>query len=325
MGPAVLRLPANEAPEHERPDLLREFFQRLGVRYEVAATGREPINIDLTLRRLPGLQFSSGTLQGARYLRTRDNNDPAEDVGLVVNPSGSLLLSQRGEEIELAEGDATLVDFTEALHSVHRAPGDMLVMRFPRAELAPRLANSRDCALRRITRGTPALSLLARYINMAEHSGGNEALQHIVVSHFYDLAAVAIGATRDALVLAQGRGLRAARLHALKQDIAKNIHRTDLSVGALAARHGCTPRCIQRLFEIDGASFTEYVLEQRLARAHRMLKDPRREREKISTIALDAGFGDLSYFNRAFRRRYGEAPSGIRAGSQGSMNQSPPL
>jgi hypothetical protein len=44
---------------------------------------------------------------------------------------------------------------------------------------------------------------------------------------------------------------------------------------------------------------------RRLARAHRLLGDPRRGPEKISAVALDCGFGDVSYFNRAFRRRYG--------------------
>jgi AraC-like DNA-binding protein len=34
---------------------------------------------------------------------------------------------------------------------------------------------------------------------------------------------------------------------------------------------------------------------------------------KISVIACDAGFGDLSYFNRTFRRAYGVSPSDIRA------------
>ena len=54
------------------------------------------------------------------------------------------------------------------------------------------------------------------------------------------------------------------------------------------------------------------MLAQRLACAHRLLTDPRHDGEKISTIALDAGFGDLSYFNRAFRQRYGDTPSTIR-------------
>jgi AraC-like DNA-binding protein len=33
---------------------------------------------------------------------------------------------------------------------------------------------------------------------------------------------------------------------------------------------------------------------------------------KIADIAAEAGFTDLSYFNRAFRRRYGETPSDLR-------------
>ena len=118
--------------------------------------------------------------------------------------------------------------------------------------------------------------------------------------------------TRDAAELAEGCGLRAARLHAIKQDIAKHLSQPGLSITALALRHGCTPRFIQRLFEREGTSFTDYVLTQRLACAHRLLTDLRHAGEKISTIAFDAGFGDVSYFNRAFRQRYGDTPSAIR-------------
>jgi AraC-like DNA-binding protein len=32
----------------------------------------------------------------------------------------------------------------------------------------------------------------------------------------------------------------------------------------------------------------------------------------IAAIAYDAGFGDLSYFNRAFKRHYGATPSEVR-------------
>jgi AraC-like DNA-binding protein len=53
--------------------------------------------------------------------------------------------------------------------------------------------------------------------------------------------------------------------------------------------------------ESDGTSFSEYVLNQRLENAHRMLSDERFAGRSISQIA-DIGFGDLSYFNRTFRR-----------------------
>ena len=79
----------------------------------------------------------------------------------------------------------------------------------------------------------------------------------------------------------------------------------------------CTPRFVQRLFEQDGTTFSEYVLAQRLARAHGVLSDPRRDAERISEVALDCGFGDVSYFNRAFRRHYGAAPSDVRAQTHG--------
>jgi len=44
--------------------------------------------------------------------------------------------------------------------------------------------------------------------------------------------------------------------------------------------------------------------------AHREL---RASNAAISTIAFDAGFNDLSTFNRRFRREMGEAPGAYRA------------
>ena len=59
-------------------------------------------------------------------------------------------------------------------------------------------------------------------------------------------------------------------------------------------------------------TFSEFVLAQRLARARRMLADPRHDAETISAIAFACGFGDLSYFNRVFRRQYAATPTAVR-------------
>jgi AraC-like DNA-binding protein len=277
--------------------------------------GDDPIEIDLTLRVLPGIQLLSGKLQGARYTRVRESSDPTEDVGLVVNSRGPHLISQRGCEIMLGDGDATVVSLTEPLDTLHRPPGDMLVLRVPKPALAAHLVDAQDCILRRIPRGTAALGLLTGYVDIAcqEQAVADPDLQRLFVPHLYDLMAVTIGATRDATYMAYGRGLRAAQLHAIKQDIAEHLDHGDLSLSALSARHRCTERLVQRLFRTEGTTLTDYVLAQRLARAHRVLSDPHRHAEKISTIAYDCGFGDVSYFNRAFRRSYGTAPSDIRA------------
>jgi AraC-like DNA-binding protein len=49
-----------------------------------------------------------------------------------------------------------------------------------------------------------------------------------------------------------------------------------------------------------------------LRRAHRLLNNPRKISQPINAIALACGFGDLSYFNQSFRRRYGTTPTEVR-------------
>ena len=90
-----------------------------------------------------------------------------------------------------------------------------------------------------------------------------------------------------------------------------------LSPASVAAHLGVTARYVHMLFEGDHASFSQYVLEQRLLRARRMLGDPRCAGLTISAISLDAGFGDLSAFNRNVRRRFGCTPSELRNAAGG--------
>jgi AraC-like DNA-binding protein len=124
--------------------------------------------------------------------------------------------------------------------------------------------------------------------------------------------ALALGATREAAVIANARGMRAARLHAVKADIAANLTSRDLSVAAVALRQRVTPRYIHMLFDGEGTTFSQTVLAERLAYVHRLLLDPSRVHQSISAIAYASGFGDLSHFNHVFRRRYGATPSEVR-------------
>jgi AraC-like DNA-binding protein len=58
----------------------------------------------------------------------------------------------------------------------------------------------------------------------------------------------------------------------------------------------------------------------RLRAARRTLSDHRFRDHTIGAIAFDAGFGDLSYFNRAFGRRFGASPD-IRAQARRSWEE----
>lgn len=141
---------------------------------------------------------------------------------------------------------------------------------------------------------------------------GSAAFRKIVVAHLVDLAALAIGATRDADAQIAKRGLKAVRLQKVKRDIIENLGSADLSVGAVAERRRLTVRCVERLFEEEGTTFSHYVLERRLVRVRGMLTSPLCKLRPISELAYANGFGDISNFNRAFRRHFGAAPSEVR-------------
>ena len=96
-------------------------------------------------------------------------------------------------------------------------------------------------------------------------------------------------------------------------DVARRAADIDLGIASIARMHGLSSRYIQILFEEEGTTFSEYLGLQRLALAHRLLVDTGNDRRKISDVALAAGFGNVSYFNRAFRRLFGATPSEIRS------------
>jgi AraC-like DNA-binding protein len=163
--------------------------------------------------------------------------------------------------------------------------------------------------------------MLLRYLQLArdEQFLATGELKRAFAHHVVDLLALSIGATRDASEQARMRGVRAARLQAMKEDIRAALARPDLSVRTIAERHNVTPRYVQTLFDESGSTFTQFVLEQRLAAAYRHLTDVARPGVPVSTIAYEAGFADLSNFNRVFRRRFGCTPSEARSAARAAV------
>lgn len=116
----------------------------------------------------------------------------------------------------------------------------------------------------------------------------------------------------DNLERAAGSATPATRLAAAKTDIHTHLADPTLSARHVARRLGLSERSIYLLFERSGLSFASFVTDERLKRATAMLLDPARKQQRIGDIALATGFGDLSTFNRSFRRRYGRTPSSLR-------------
>ncbi|MCV0396320.1 MAG: helix-turn-helix transcriptional regulator [Rhizobiaceae bacterium] len=148
-----------------------------------------------------------------------------------------------------------------------------------------------------------------------ENAPGSPDTAGIVSAHFHDLIAAAVNHARDPRSSTERLGIRAARLKALKADIARHAHTADLTIDAVARRLRISPRYIRKLLAGENTTFSELVLSARLRRAHHILADPRQTDRSICDVAFGVGFGDLSYFNRTFRRRFGATPSDVRNGT----------
>jgi len=108
------------------------------------------------------------------------------------------------------------------------------------------------------------------------------------------------------------RGRRAAWQAAVLREIDDLIAARGLSAVTVGRRLGITARYVHLLLEDTGQSFSQLVLAKRLERAAGLLRAQEQPTRKISEIASACGFGDLSYFNRVFRKRYGRTPSDFR-------------
>jgi AraC-like DNA-binding protein len=305
-GPTrLIRIRTDDWPARERAAMFRDLHGHDRVRVEPARG--EPLRIDATIVRVPELALVWAHRSPLRS-DFADGNDR-----LVINLGGPAVATQCGREMSLERGDAIALAGSDRGSFTTSRAGRLITLEFPHGALIPLLRDPQHASARQIARHSLALRLLRGYVHAAHATASIEVggLPQLAITHMYDLAAMALGAAREAAEIANGRGVRAARLRAIKSDILARADR-ELSVEALAARHGVSARYVRMLFESDGTSVTDFVREERLKRAHAMLLSPRFAALKIAEVAFRVGFNDLSYFNRTFRRRFGRTPREVR-------------
>jgi AraC-like DNA-binding protein len=318
-GIPVLRFSTDDLPERDRLPMAREVYGHLIAKLDIEPARDMPLHFSVVARVLPGLVISSSSKSPVGSRRTRellaDGND---DVILALSPTAGNQVSQVGRELVSGSGEATLFSAADVSWMKAVSMPLCLNLSLKRRQLASLVPGLEDRFLLPVPANDTALQLLTRYVGLFEDplQLTTPELRRLAVNHVYDLVALALGATRDATETAKDGGVRAARLHAIKADVLAGLSQPGLTIAAIAVRHRVSPRYVQMLFEREGTTFSRFLLDQRLRRAHRMLTDPRLAERTITDIAAEAGFGDLSYFNRAFRRLYGETPSDTRAGSR---------
>lgn len=303
-----LQFSTRKLPVARRTTALRDLFDR-SVQLEIEADPDTPVEMEMLLA--PGLRrakmLSSLT---ARMSRPASMLADGEDtICLIMQTGGQMAIEQGRQEGVPQQGDGVLLVYREPA-VLHFSNSTYVSVRVPFSAIAMLSKNVDAAAALRIPREVEALSLLRAYVEGLPQRIADPRLGKLSATHIYDLMSLAIGATREGGEIARQRGVRAARLEAIKAALLRD---PTLDIDHLAARHNISPRYIQMLFEQDGTTFSEFALERKLEAARSMLVSPRHAAQSIAAIAFEAGFGDISHFNRRFRRRYGATPSEMRA------------
>lgn len=281
----------------------------------------EPLVLDsyassTTIKIMPGAVTARTSHSASITTRTRAMAADEGDNLLIHIPlnHGFSMAQAGGHAVECKVGELYLDPNETAGRAVfHAARSDMFYVSIPRAVLAqvPQALNGR---LRQTMQISPQWRMFIRYAQSldaeAEGLAADERAQYC--AHLHELAQIALTAGDTARLESQGRGVRAARLRAVKAAIDAHLTDPGLSMAAIAAATGISERYGRALFAEDQTTFRDYLTRQRMQLLRRMLADPGQDHRSISDLVMAVGFGDLSWFNKCYRQIYGETPSESR-------------
>jgi AraC-like DNA-binding protein len=287
-------------------------FGRCGL--DVGPSQGEMIDSHLQVSLVGNVMLAIPDGASARFSRTRDAlSDGCDDLVLIAANAGLVRVQQNGHAIELNPSEMVLADMSVTGAVGHTEHDSFRTIRMPRKALLDINPRAEDHLAQPLADGAVAETIMRYHTLAASCAPHLDAVgRRLTAQHMVDLVALLLGTDAEHAALARGRGQAGARLDLMRADVMANLGRNELCLSEIASRCGLSSRQAQRLFEQAGTTFTEFVLEQRLLLARKLLQDPRARARRISDIAHAAGFSDLSYFNRAFRKRFGATPSDLR-------------
>jgi AraC-like DNA-binding protein len=311
----LLRWSTEMLPERARFSTFREEFARLNLALDVIDHSGGRPRIDVTYLPLGAVGVCRLDTAPAEFIRHKHHlKNSSDHFGLNIVEAGPVQFENAGQEHVYDAGSACLIDRGRPLRVFGPRGGSVRFVIVEAAALRSLVAHPEDLSGRTVRPG-PALSLLKGYLRSLAsfRKPLSSELGSTMGVHLLDLVAATLGPSTEAANIVTERGVKAARLQAILAEVARRFGEPKFDLDDVAGALCISRRYVQKLLDGTGKSFTEHLTECRLDRAFAMLTDPHHLHLAIIDIAFGVGFGDVSHFNRTFRRRFGETPSGVRA------------
>jgi AraC-like DNA-binding protein len=253
-----------------------------------------------------GLTIVSSTTQITERTAANIRCDSSEYVLCAYQLKGHGFAEQDGRLAETQPGQFVLYDTTRPYRLSFDGPFARRVFRLPR-KLLERRAAAFSQMMARPFDGTQGPGVLVTSLGglLADQRPVLDADQfkeiEFAACEFLGAALNIIGRGSDDSSDAMYRRLIGAlELH---------LDESPFDLDRFASEQGISVRTLQRLFKRHQTTPSRWVLERRLERIAGQLRTPAYDARAITDLALSGGFNDLGHFNRAFRARYGMAPS----------------
>jgi AraC family transcriptional regulator, positive regulator of tynA and feaB len=239
--------------------------------------------------------------RNARCIR----RDPGEHFFFILQKRGQAGMRQGDSHVTLEPGSAILIDSMQPceFHYGGRS-ARQISFHLPREEFFQRFGANAPAGLI-VNRETAIAS--AMHLVVAELLSEAEDQKLAFLSEAF----LNILGARIAENVGTDENLEHRITRRARQLIDARFKDSRLSPWHVAEELGIGLRRLQRLFEETGENVSQLIKDRRLEFVRRQLMACARgaRRELVSTIAYEAGFNDLSYFNKTFRQAYGVTPS----------------
>ncbi|MFD2032871.1 acetamidase/formamidase family protein [Ancylobacter dichloromethanicus] len=266
---------------------------------------------EVSIKRSPSQATFALLRSSAQDLTALAEAEPQILIGFVNYGRGHLTDSGR-RAAEFADGDLWVCDPATRFSVQFRNDFELLLLRLPRERLVGRLG--RAASVPTLVLGESVSASAARPMmrafaaNFAMMEDGDVMAAEPAITELV-LSALLGEARPEEDNASQVQTAHFARVCA---QIEARLREPDLSVADIARAEGLSARYIQRLFEGQDRSFSDYVRHRRLEQCRLDLVNPQHADRSIAEIGFRWGFADPAHFSRVFSAAYAISPRDYR-------------
>lgn len=294
------------------PDAVESWRQRLSRALGITAKVEAPsdLKITSTQHRMGQLSMLDISSSAHAFTATPGGND---DVIVWLKAKGHGAVSQHGRHAKMAPATLCLCETRQAFSAQFDTPSRDILLTLPARMLRDAMPNWDAVILQAISAAEGAAALFADLVmSLAEHAP--------------DLSVSCAGETSDSVcalliatlrALPQNQAALPSPLETYHRDrirgyVREQLRDPTLSMASVAQATGLSRRYIHRLFSKEPVPLMKWVWSERLDHCCRDLGLEALRNRTVSEIAFFWGFNNAAHFSRAFRERFGAAPSVFR-------------